>query len=38
VVTDVAPPPPLDDGGSWWSRAAGSVARAGSALVGALLG
>lgn len=38
VVTDVPPPPPLDDGGSWWSRAAGSVARAGSALVGALLG
>jgi D-alanyl-D-alanine carboxypeptidase (penicillin-binding protein 5/6) len=38
VVTDVAPPPPLEDGGSWWSRAVGSVARAGGSLVDALFG
>jgi D-alanyl-D-alanine carboxypeptidase (penicillin-binding protein 5/6) len=38
VVTDVAPPPPLEDGGSWWSRALGSIAHAGGALVDALFG
>jgi D-alanyl-D-alanine carboxypeptidase (penicillin-binding protein 5/6) len=37
VVVDVAPPPPADDG-PWWRRAAGSVARAGGALVRALFG
>jgi D-alanyl-D-alanine carboxypeptidase (penicillin-binding protein 5/6) len=38
VVTEVPPPPPLDDGGAWWSRAIEAVARAGSGLLGALLG
>jgi D-alanyl-D-alanine carboxypeptidase (penicillin-binding protein 5/6) len=36
VVTEIPPPPPLRDGGSWWTRALGSVARAGSSLFGAL--
>lgn len=36
VVTEIPPPPPLGEGGSWWTRALGSVARAGSALFGAL--
>jgi D-alanyl-D-alanine carboxypeptidase (penicillin-binding protein 5/6) len=36
VVTEVPPPPTLREGGSWWSRALGSVARAGSGLFGAL--
>lgn len=36
VVTEVPPPPVLQQGGSWWSRALGSVARAGSGLFGAL--
>jgi serine-type D-Ala-D-Ala carboxypeptidase (penicillin-binding protein 5/6) len=36
VVTNVPPPPTLQEGGSWWSRALGSVARAGSGLFGAL--
>jgi serine-type D-Ala-D-Ala carboxypeptidase (penicillin-binding protein 5/6) len=36
VVTEVPPPPALQEGGSWWSRALGSVARAGSGLFGAL--
>jgi D-alanyl-D-alanine carboxypeptidase (penicillin-binding protein 5/6) len=36
VVTEIPPPPPLQEGGSWWTRALGSVARAGSALFGAL--
>jgi serine-type D-Ala-D-Ala carboxypeptidase (penicillin-binding protein 5/6) len=37
VVVDVAPPPPPGDG-PWWVRAAGSVARAGGALVDAFFG
>lgn len=36
VVTEIPPPPPLQEGGSWWTRALGSVARAGSGLFGAL--
>jgi D-alanyl-D-alanine carboxypeptidase (penicillin-binding protein 5/6) len=36
IVTQVPPPPVLEEGGSWWSRALGSVARAGSGLFGAL--
>ena len=36
VVTAVEPPPPLADDRSWWSRALGTVARAGSSLLGAL--
>jgi serine-type D-Ala-D-Ala carboxypeptidase (penicillin-binding protein 5/6) len=36
VVTEVPPPPALQAGGSWWSRALGSMARAGSGLFGAL--
>jgi D-alanyl-D-alanine carboxypeptidase (penicillin-binding protein 5/6) len=36
VVTEIPPPPPLQEGGSWWTRALGSVARAGSSLFGAL--
>jgi D-alanyl-D-alanine carboxypeptidase (penicillin-binding protein 5/6) len=36
VVTEIPPPPPLQEGGSWWTRALGSVARAGGALFGAL--
>ena len=37
MVTDVAPPPELEDA-SWWTRALGSVAHAGGALVDALFG
>ena len=38
VVVDVAPPPPPRDDGPWWLRGAGSIARAGGSLVGALFG